>query len=337
MMGCLVVTGVLLVILLFHPPAAQMESPDTDGEAVIIEEFCLKISDDSHCTTAEPEPRQTVTNKESAESTQLARSSPSNDKEDINSTRQPAVNSSSLVANFMGIPPGHRELGPIEREGCRCKTWQEHTTDRSLVRSIDFRFPATDVCNSTEIIETLVDGRKVCVNTSLTRHLAPLFGPSTDPDWEGTTTPSPNTSAVSSSPTTQTAEQMSMTPPRELRDFSLDFFFGISEERQVPPAPPALPAPLEDPAPPGPSGPNGSKGRFEQQRPVLQRCMCIEKEARRIGRLISKIQLNPPSSSCNVVEIIATLKMSGQEVCLDVTSHWVRKILEKLKVQPDSP
>ncbi|XP_036814137.1 uncharacterized protein LOC110500742 isoform X2 [Oncorhynchus mykiss] len=274
MMGCLVVTGVLLVILLFHPPAAQMESPDTDVEAVRFEEFCLKISDDSHCTTAEPEPRQTVTNKEAAESTQLAMSSPLDDKEDINSTLQMAVNSSSLVANFMGIPPGHGELGPIEREGCRCKTWQEHTTDRSLVRSIDFRFSATDVCNS-EIIETLADGRKVCVNTSLTRYLAPLFGPSTDPDWEGTTTPSPNTSAVSSSPTTQTEEHMSMTPPR---DFSLDFYFGVREQEQAYPAPP---------------GPSGSKGHFGQQG--------------------------------------ATLKTSGQEVCLDVTAPWVRKILEEIK------
>ncbi|XP_052315302.1 uncharacterized protein LOC118382299 isoform X2 [Oncorhynchus keta] len=301
MMGCLVVTGVLLVILLFHPPAAQMESPDTDVVAVRFEEFCLKISDDSHCTTAEPEPRQTVINKEAAESTQLAMSPLSDDKE--------------------GIPPGHGELGPIEREGCRCKTWQEHTTDRSLVSSIDFRFPATDVCNSTEIIETLADGRKVCVNTSLTRYLAPLFGPSTDPDWEGTTTPSPNTSAVSLSPTTQTEEQMSMTPPREL---GMDFLFG-DEQAQ---AQPALPAP---------PGPNGSKGRFGQQGPGLQRCMCIKKEARRIGRLISKMQFNAPSSRCNVVEIIATLKTSGQEVCLDVTALWVRKILEKLKVQPDSP
>nr|XP_046185104.1 uncharacterized protein LOC124014310 isoform X1 [Oncorhynchus gorbuscha] len=286
MMGCLVVTGVLLVILLFHPPAAQMESPDTDVEAVRFEEFCLKISDDSHCTTAEPERRQTVANKEAAESTQVATSSPSDDKE--------------------GIPPGHGELGPIEREGCRCETWQEHTTDRSLVSSIDFRFPATDVCNSTEIIETLADGRKVCVNNYLTRYLAPLFGPSTDPDWEGTTTPSPNTSAVSLSPTTQTEEQMRLTPPREL---VMDFLFGDSAQ-----------------APPG------SKGSFGQQGHGLQRCICITKEARRIGKLISKIQFNAPSSRCNVVEIIATLKTSGQEVCLDVTALWVRKILEKLKV-----
>uniref|UniRef100_A0A8C7VTF1 Chemokine interleukin-8-like domain-containing protein n=1 Tax=Oncorhynchus mykiss TaxID=8022 RepID=A0A8C7VTF1_ONCMY len=65
--------------------------------------------------------------------------------------------------------------------------------------------------------------------------------------------------------------------------------------------------------------------------PGLQRCVCIKKEARRTGRLISKIQFNAPSSSCNVVEIIATLKTSGQEVCLDVTAPWVRKILEEIK------
>uniref|UniRef100_A0AAZ3P2X3 Chemokine interleukin-8-like domain-containing protein n=1 Tax=Oncorhynchus tshawytscha TaxID=74940 RepID=A0AAZ3P2X3_ONCTS len=81
---------------------------------------------------------------------------------------------------------------------------------------------------------------------------------------------------------------------------------------------------------------NGTHTEF-MSLPSLQRCMCIEKEAGRIGRFISKIQLNAPSSSCNVVEIIATLKTSGQEVCLDGNALWVRKILEKLKVQPDSP
>ncbi|XP_055794939.1 uncharacterized protein LOC129865886 [Salvelinus fontinalis] len=327
MMGCLVVTGVLLVILLFHPPAAQMESPDTDVEAVRLEEFCLKISDDSHCTSAEPEPRQTVTNKEAAERTQPAISSPSDDKEDINSTLQPAVNSSSLVANFMDIPPGRGELGPIETEGCRCKTWQEHTTDQSLVMSIEFRFPAPDVCNSTEIIETLADGRKVCVNTSLTRYLAPLFGPSTDPDWEGTTTPSPNTSAVSSSPTTQTEEQMSMTPPWELSmKVSFDDFPVTSEQGQ---ARPVSPASLGPPPPPGSPEPNGSTRRIGEREPSLQRCKCIKKDGKRIGRLISKIEYYPPSPRCNDLEVIATLKTSGQEICLDVTAPWVRRVLEK--------
>ncbi|KAK6323070.1 hypothetical protein J4Q44_G00054090 [Coregonus suidteri] len=349
MMGCLMVTGVLLVTLLFHPPAAQMESPDTDSadlEAVRFGEFCLKISDDSHWTTPEPEPRQTVANKEAAESTQLPMSSPSDDKEDINSTLQPAVNSSSVVANIMGIPPGPGQLGPVEREGCLCKTWQERATHRSLVRSIEYRFPAPEVCNSTEIIETLVDGRKMCVNTSLTSFIAPHYGLSTDPDWEGTTTPSPNTSAVSSSPTTQTEEPMRMTPPRESREEVFDHLLETGEIEQEPPAPPAPPAPpgppappappgdLAPPGPPGSLGPKGASGVLELG---LLHCKCHQVESRRIGKLISKVELYRPSPSCNVFEAIATLKRSDQNICLDITAPWVRRLLEKMQLQSDSP
>ncbi|KAM9406901.1 uncharacterized protein ACWYII_027134 isoform 2-T2 [Salvelinus alpinus] len=158
MMDCVVVTGVLLVILLFHPPAAQMESPDTDVEAVRLEEFCLKISDDSHCTTAEPEPRQTVTNKEAAERTQLAMSSPSDDKEDINSTLQPAVNSSSLVANFMDIN----------------STLQPAVNSSSLVAKIkDINSPLQPAVNSPSLVANVKDGNvpKECCFTFNTRKI----------------------------------------------------------------------------------------------------------------------------------------------------------------------
>lgn len=76
-MNMLCIFAVIGTLCSCHTVITTVESPDTDVEAVRFEEFCLKISDDWQCTTAEPEPRQTVTNK----STQLAMSSPSDDKE----------------------------------------------------------------------------------------------------------------------------------------------------------------------------------------------------------------------------------------------------------------
>ncbi|KAM9406900.1 uncharacterized protein ACWYII_027134 isoform 1-T1 [Salvelinus alpinus] len=178
MMDCVVVTGVLLVILLFHPPAAQMESPDTDVEAVRLEEFCLKISDDSHCTTAEPEPRQTVTNKEAAERTQLAMSSPSDDKEDINSTLQPAVNSSSLVANFMDInstlQPAVNSSSLVAKIKDINSTLQPAVNSSSLVAKIkDINSPLQPAVNSPSLVANVKDGNvpKECCFTFNTRKI----------------------------------------------------------------------------------------------------------------------------------------------------------------------
>ncbi|CAB1345046.1 unnamed protein product, partial [Coregonus sp. 'balchen'] len=55
-----------------------------------------------------------------------------------------------------GFPPANGEPGLVKSEGCHCKTWQKHTTNRSLVRSIEYRFPAPPVCNSTEIMSVCV-------------------------------------------------------------------------------------------------------------------------------------------------------------------------------------
>uniref|UniRef100_A0AAZ3STH7 Chemokine interleukin-8-like domain-containing protein n=1 Tax=Oncorhynchus tshawytscha TaxID=74940 RepID=A0AAZ3STH7_ONCTS len=59
-------------------------------------------------------------------------------------------------------------------------------------------------------------------------------------------------------------------------------------------------------------------------------CRCIQMERRRIGKLIDKVEMFPPSSHCKDTEIIATLKGSGKEICLDVSAPWVKKIIEQI-------
>ncbi|XP_056622007.1 C-X-C motif chemokine 2 [Triplophysa dalaica] len=63
---------------------------------------------------------------------------------------------------------------------------------------------------------------------------------------------------------------------------------------------------------------------------VDQRCRCIKTESRRIGKHIETVELFPPSSHCKDTEIIATLKRTGQELCLDPAAPWVKKVIEKI-------
>ncbi|KAM9362983.1 interleukin-8-like [Symphorus nematophorus] len=65
---------------------------------------------------------------------------------------------------------------------------------------------------------------------------------------------------------------------------------------------------------------------------VILRCQCITKEKKPIGRYIGQVEVNPASSHCNDVEIIATLKRTGQKICLDPNAPWVKKVLEKTLV-----
>ncbi|XP_036439588.1 interleukin-8-like isoform X2 [Colossoma macropomum] len=60
------------------------------------------------------------------------------------------------------------------------------------------------------------------------------------------------------------------------------------------------------------------------------RCRCSGTESRRIGKLIESVELFPPNLHCKETEIIATLKNTGQEICLDTKAPWVLKIIEKI-------
>ncbi|XP_037388834.1 interleukin-8-like [Pygocentrus nattereri] len=59
-------------------------------------------------------------------------------------------------------------------------------------------------------------------------------------------------------------------------------------------------------------------------------CRCKTFESKRIGRLIESVELFPPNPHCKETEIIATLKNTGKEICLDATAPWVMKVIEKI-------
>ncbi|XP_056135769.1 growth-regulated alpha protein [Lampris incognitus] len=62
-------------------------------------------------------------------------------------------------------------------------------------------------------------------------------------------------------------------------------------------------------------------------------CRCIQKESQPIGRYIQKVELIPVNSHCDETEIIATLKNTGQEICLDPRAPWVNKVIQKILKQ----
>ncbi|KAG7238381.1 hypothetical protein INR49_030888, partial [Caranx melampygus] len=59
-------------------------------------------------------------------------------------------------------------------------------------------------------------------------------------------------------------------------------------------------------------------------------CRCIQTESKPIGRHIQKVELIPANSHCEETEIIATLKNTGQEVCLDPQAPWVKKVIKMI-------
>ncbi|XP_017316606.1 C-X-C motif chemokine 2 [Ictalurus punctatus] len=63
---------------------------------------------------------------------------------------------------------------------------------------------------------------------------------------------------------------------------------------------------------------------------VEPRCRCSGLESRRVGKLIEHVELFPPNPHCTHTEIIATLKGSSQQICLDTKAPWVVKVIAKI-------
>ncbi|XP_022614222.1 interleukin-8-like isoform X1 [Seriola dumerili] len=66
---------------------------------------------------------------------------------------------------------------------------------------------------------------------------------------------------------------------------------------------------------------------------MTRRCRCITKEKKPIGRYIGRVVVNSANSHCKDIEIIATLKKDGQQICLDPDAPWVKKVLGKRLVE----
>ncbi|KAK0146521.1 Interleukin-8 [Merluccius polli] len=64
------------------------------------------------------------------------------------------------------------------------------------------------------------------------------------------------------------------------------------------------------------------------------RCRCIQTESRPIGRHIKKVEIIPANSHCEDSEIIAILKKTGQEVCLDPEAPWVKSVIARMMSRP---
>ncbi|KAM7009377.1 interleukin-8 [Tautogolabrus adspersus] len=73
-----------------------------------------------------------------------------------------------------------------------------------------------------------------------------------------------------------------------------------------------------------------SEGMSLRSLGVELHCRCIQTESKPIGRHIEKVELIPANSHCEETEIIATLKKTGQEVCLDPEAPWVKRVINKI-------
>ncbi|XP_053109003.1 C-X-C motif chemokine 10-like [Hemicordylus capensis] len=64
------------------------------------------------------------------------------------------------------------------------------------------------------------------------------------------------------------------------------------------------------------------------------RCKCLSQGSSFVPiNLLKKVEMHPVTSSCDHVEIIATLKPSGEEQCLNPGSKMVRQILKMIQTK----
>ncbi|XP_033976267.1 interleukin-8-like [Trematomus bernacchii] len=61
----------------------------------------------------------------------------------------------------------------------------------------------------------------------------------------------------------------------------------------------------------------------------IKHCRCVSKEKKPIGRYIGRVEVNPAGPHCKDIEIIATLKTDGQQICLDPNAPWVKRVLKR--------
>ncbi|XP_063281376.1 interleukin-8-like [Pelobates fuscus] len=73
----------------------------------------------------------------------------------------------------------------------------------------------------------------------------------------------------------------------------------------------------------------GSKG-MPMARMNELRCICISTETKFVSpKYFQNVEIIPKGPHCKNVEVIVTLK-NGQEVCLEPTISWVKKIVNKI-------
>nr|ARX17338.1 interleukin-8 [Rachycentron canadum]ARX17340.1 interleukin-8 [Rachycentron canadum] len=73
-----------------------------------------------------------------------------------------------------------------------------------------------------------------------------------------------------------------------------------------------------------------SEGMSMRSLGIELHCRCIQTESKPIGRHIEKVELIPANSHCEETEIIATLKKTGEEVCLDPEAPWVKRVIQRI-------
>ncbi|OCU00046.1 alveolar macrophage chemotactic factor [Xenopus laevis] len=67
------------------------------------------------------------------------------------------------------------------------------------------------------------------------------------------------------------------------------------------------------------------------------RCLCIKTESKPIHpKHIKNIEVIPNGPHCKNVEVIITLT-NGEEVCLEPSAPWVKKIIDKILASSKTP
>ncbi|XP_008284004.1 uncharacterized protein LOC103360121 [Stegastes partitus] len=166
-MAFFIVSRLLLLTLLLKGTEGREWTPESD-DSVHFGEFCLRISDDSHWTTSKPDPQPTPTSAQPNRPTEKAPKKPQ--KRIIKPVPLPEPSSipddlpevvTHDYTDIVRVPANLLHEQPLS--GCRCNEEKmKQPGETSRVVSLMKWYPS-ETCSSAEYIETLADGREVCV------------------------------------------------------------------------------------------------------------------------------------------------------------------------------
>ncbi|XP_022069189.2 uncharacterized protein LOC110964700 [Acanthochromis polyacanthus] len=162
MMVFFIISRLLLLTLLLRGTEGNEEEDDSERFG----EFCLRIPDDSRWTTPKPDPQPTRKSAQTNQPTKQTSRKPLKPNKETTLPPDPDTQDypEVVTSDNGGIPIMPLNIVPRHGfSGCRCTTenMKQPSETSKVIRKTTW-FP-TESCNSAEDIETLADGREVCV------------------------------------------------------------------------------------------------------------------------------------------------------------------------------
>ncbi|XP_014901692.1 uncharacterized protein LOC106955810 isoform X2 [Poecilia latipinna] len=305
------------------------QKPPKRDEAVHHQEFCLSIPEAPHSTSLVFETPQPT---KSASKPKLMKQKPK-------SPKQPDVHRSPMSGErndpSAGVPEIEPMIAPISlhspdvkvSDGCYCKDQNKKlSTEIYRVSSLIIHYPS-ETCRSTEYIEILKDGRKVCVmQFSLVTHFLRFLS---KPVPEQRSTESPEISSTTHQTTTaETSTSTHLTIRTDGPPLLSDSYMHYG-----PDGPKGVGVIVKIPKPQPNFLMDSSGPRFEGPTETCVTCIHFVMWNNFDLKDVQLVDVNFLSSNCPALILLSVSLTDGRHICMDSLHPEFQQFLEKLEIK----